>query len=70
MADSSPGAAARPLLLDARHLRRPDLGTVDALARAALAARRQGSGLVLADAPAELRRLLDLVGLDGVVACA
>lgn len=70
MAESSPGAAARRLELDARGLRRPDIGTVDALARAALSARRRGRSLVVAHAPAELRRLLDLAGLKDVIACA
>lgn len=70
MADDTPGAAARRLELDARGLRRPDLGTVGGLARAALSARRQGRSLIVANAPAELRRLVDLVGLADVIACA
>ena len=70
MAENSSGAGARRLEFDARGLRRPYLGTVDGLARAALSARRQGLSLVVANAPAELRRLLDLAGLADVIACA
>ncbi|MFN2606448.1 MAG: hypothetical protein ABR511_00935 [Acidimicrobiales bacterium] len=41
----------------------PDLETVDALARAALAARRRGGSIRLVDASDELLELLDLAGL-------
>jgi hypothetical protein len=50
-------------------LRRPDLAVVDDLARVRLAALRLGCSLVVLDACAELRALLDLVGLDAVVPC-
>lgn len=46
---------------------RPDLTLVEAIARLGLVARRAGAGLRLCDAPAELRVLLDLVGLADVV---
>ncbi len=47
----------------------PDLGTVDALARARLLARRDGCDLRLADASVELRELLDLAGLTTTLRC-
>jgi hypothetical protein len=50
-------------------LRCPDLSAVDDLARLQLAARRLGCTLRVEDACAELRGLLDLVGLDSVVPC-
>ena len=46
---------------------RADLALVDALARAALTARRCGLALRLRDSPDELRGLLELVGLAGVL---
>jgi ABC-type transporter Mla MlaB component len=42
---------------------RPDLATVDVLARLQLAARRLGCSIGLRDASVELLELLDLVGL-------
>jgi hypothetical protein len=42
---------------------RPDLGTIDALARLKLATLRYGQELRLRDCTAELLELLDLVGL-------
>lgn len=48
--------------------RRPDLGLVEALARAQLIARRCGCRLVLRDVSADLRGLLELVGLADVLA--
>lgn len=48
----------------------PDVGTVDALARLALTARRFGRRLRLRHACGDLRDLLVLVGLDGVVSFA
>jgi len=44
-----------------------DLAVVDSLARFALAERRRGRVFRLRDAPAELRELLVLTGLDGVL---
>ena len=46
----------------------PDLGTVDALARLQLVARRQRCRVVLCDAPAELRELIEVLGLGDVFA--
>lgn len=48
--------------------RRPDLALVEALARLALVLRRLGCELELRDPGRELSRLVDLVGLAGVVA--
>ncbi|MET9957581.1 STAS domain-containing protein [Streptomyces sp. NPDC006326] len=53
----------REVLCDVSALTRPGLGTVDALARLALAARRHGIRLRLTGATPGLRGLLDLVGL-------
>lgn len=47
----------------------PDLRTIDALARACLAARRDGCELRLSDASTELRELLDFCGLADAVPC-
>jgi hypothetical protein len=47
----------------------PDLRTIDALARACLAARRDGCELRLSDASTELRELLDFCGLAQAVPC-
>jgi ABC-type transporter Mla MlaB component len=47
----------------------PDLRTVDALARLALTAARLGRPVMLRDAVPQLRELLDLAGLAGVVPC-
>jgi ABC-type transporter Mla MlaB component len=46
-----------------------DLGTVDALARLALIARRLGRPVMLRDACPELRELLEFAGLAGVLPC-
>jgi len=45
----------------------PDLWVVDQLARLQLAARRLGCSLRLRDAPTELRELIELAGLSGIV---
>lgn len=45
-----------------------DAVTVDALARLALAARRQGAALQLVNVPAALRELIDFAGLSEVLA--
>jgi ABC-type transporter Mla MlaB component len=55
---------------DVRGLVAADLGTVDALARLQLTARRLGSSVRLRNAPAELRELLALAGLGEVVPCS
>ena len=44
-----------------------DLGTVDALARLSLAERRRGRRLLLGRVSDDLRGLLTLAGLDGVL---
>jgi anti-anti-sigma regulatory factor len=44
-----------------------DLAVVDCLARLALAERRSGRKLRLVNVPRELRELLVLTGLDGVL---
>jgi len=58
-----------PVLCDASALVQPDLGTIDGLARLALATRRLGHGLELCRASSELTGLMALVGLAGVVPC-
>jgi ABC-type transporter Mla MlaB component len=55
-----------PLACDVGAVDRPDIGTVDALARMALAARRLGRRLELRAARRELRELLVLAGLEGL----
>jgi hypothetical protein len=57
------------LVCDVRAIADPDLGSVDALARLTLEARQLGGDVVLLDAAAELRELLDLAGLASVVPC-
>ena len=49
---------------------RPDAGTIDALARLALASRRLGVGLGLRAASAELANLIALAGLSKVLPCS
>lgn len=46
-----------------------DLATVDALARIQLTAKRSGGAVRFRGAAEELRRILDLVGLAGVLPC-
>lgn len=58
------------VICDVSALADPDVGTVDALARLALTARRFGRRLRLRHACGDLRDLLVLVGLDGVVSLA
>jgi ABC-type transporter Mla MlaB component len=57
----------RVLVCDLAALTRADAGTVDALARAQLTARRLGRRMQLREPPRELRELLDLCGLAGVL---
>jgi hypothetical protein len=59
--------AARPLYIDGRDTRHPDLGTVDALARLTLLARRRGLRVLVSEASPMLRALLDLAGLAEVI---
>ncbi len=62
-------ARAHVILVDAATLGRPDAATIDALARLALTARRRGCRVRLVHAPADLRDLVVLVGLAGVLPC-
>jgi len=48
-------------------MRAVDIGTVDALARLQLTARRFGWRLRLREIPLELRELIELAGLSGVL---
>ena len=57
------------LTCDVGAVTRPDAGTVDALARMQLTARRQGGRLELRRACGELRDLLELAGLTDVLPC-
>lgn len=56
------------LVCDAAEVRVVDLGTLDALARLGLAARRHGLGLIIECPPRGLLDLLDLCGLGGLLA--
>jgi anti-anti-sigma regulatory factor len=49
---------------DLRHIRRADLRTVDALARAHVRARRLGTRLCIVNASPELQELIALAGLS------
>ena len=55
------------LVCDVSALAHPDCGTVDALARLQLKARRHGRRIVLRNACTELRELLGLAGLMDVL---
>ena len=55
-----------PLACDAAAVEDPDLGTIDALARMALAARRLGHTVELVRVRPDLRELLDLAGLGAL----
>ena len=57
-----------PLGCDVAGVEDPDMGTVDALARMALAARRLGRNVVLRRARTDLRELLELAGLGDLAA--
>ena len=54
---------------DAGALTEPDLATVDALARLALAALRAGRSVQVRHASAALSNLLELAGLGEIVRC-
>jgi ABC-type transporter Mla MlaB component len=58
------------VLCDLAELSRADMGTVDALARLALRARRMGCLVSLRDASPELRELLALAGLCEILPCS
>jgi anti-anti-sigma regulatory factor len=51
------------VVCDVRAVTRPDVVTVEALARLRLTARRHGCALVIEGADRHLRRLIDLLGL-------
>ena len=57
------------VVCDVGALADPDVGTVDALARLQLTSRRHGCRVRLLHASVELRELLDLTGLAGVLPC-
>jgi ABC-type transporter Mla MlaB component len=64
-----PDSNSRRLVVDVAALAECDVRTVEALARLALAARRQRHVLVLAGASRDLCELLALAGLTRVVPC-
>jgi hypothetical protein len=61
------GGALGLVICDVREVVHPDVGTVDALARLQLAARRRGGEVRLRNASGRLRELLALVGLVEVL---
>jgi len=63
------GGHADEVVFDVGALISPNLWTIDALARASLAARRDGCELRLSDASTELRELLEFAGLAQAVPC-
>ena len=60
-------SGAEVLVCDVAGLTHPDAGTIEALARLQLTARRLGCRIHLRDPSPELRGLLDLVGLADVL---
>lgn len=56
---------AEPVIVECAHLGRPDLATIDALARIRLAARRTGRRLRLVNPTPPLLDLIWLCGLGG-----
>ncbi|MCX5399311.1 lipid asymmetry maintenance protein MlaB [Streptomyces sp. NBC_00102] len=68
---ADPGRGPGPAECDLAGVVRPDLTTVEALARLSLTARRAGRGpLRLRGVPPELRTLLELVGLTDLAGLA
>src|SRR3954447_6513285 len=61
------GGGERVVVCDVAALDRPDAGTVGALARLQLTARRLGGRIRLRHASPELRELLSFLGLDEIV---
>ncbi|HET9346003.1 MAG TPA: STAS domain-containing protein [Candidatus Limnocylindrales bacterium] len=59
-----------PLHLGTERIDDPDIGTVEALARVALEARRLGRRLDLDGAPPDLRELIAFAGFADVLRCA
>ena len=62
--ESSEGSGPGPLPCECGGIADPDVGTIEALARMALAARRLGHRLELRATRPDLRELLVLVGLE------
>jgi hypothetical protein len=58
------------VLCDVGGIRDPDLGTVEALARLQLTARRLGRRMRIQGACGPLRDLLSLIGLEDFVPCS
>jgi ABC-type transporter Mla MlaB component len=65
-----PGQGTTLVTFDVAALDRPDAGTVEALARLQLAARRSGCRVRFRNACGELRDLLELMGLAEVLPCS
>jgi hypothetical protein len=63
------GTFAAPVVCDVSAIVEPDIGTIDGLARLALALRRLGLDVRLDQASAELTGLVALAGLADVVPC-
>jgi STAS domain len=61
---------AELVLCDVGRIRNPDLGTVEALARLQLTARRLGRRMRFRGACGALRDLLALLGLESIVRCS
>lgn len=62
-------AGSRSVACDLQEVGETDLGTVDALARLTLTLARSGLDVHFLAAPADLRALVELVGLRRVVRC-
>jgi anti-anti-sigma regulatory factor len=67
LADRLRGHGDGLVICDVAGVRRPDVVTVETLARLRLTARRHGARLVVAGADPRLRDLLRLLGLDGAL---
>src|SRR4051812_33200508 len=67
LADRLRGRGDGLVICDVAEVIRPDVVTVETLARLRLTARRHGARLVVAGADARLRDLLRLLGLDGAL---
>ncbi len=63
-----PDREAYVVVCDAATLR-PEVATVEALARLAIGARRLGCRLCLGSPSPELRQLIEFMGLDDVLGC-
>ncbi len=69
LALAAPKETFAPIPCDVGGVTEPDMGTVDALARLQLAARRLGCSIRLRHASRELQELLSLAGLSDVLPC-